>query len=203
MDIKIVNSIPNAKATITKSTDGGYIISITEDEKRVLGNMNPGSVVKLGNREYIVLEHSEDTTAIIAKEFAKKMQFGDNGDYANSNIRKYCNGEFYSELVDAVGEENIIEHTVNLVADDGTGKDKMCKDKVSILTTDLYRRYSEYLPEYGDLWWTVTRVSHNDSRGYSRHVCCVDSFGVLRWNDCGSCRGVRPFCILKSSILVS
>lgn len=102
----------------------------------------------------------------------------------------------------AVGKENIIKHTVNLIADDGTNKGVSCEDNVSILTTGLYRRYREYLPAYGNWWRTATPVSA-DISSVARGVCCVDSDGVLCWNGCGGCNGVRPFCILKSSILVS
>lgn len=88
------------------------------------------------------------------------------------------------------------------IADDGTGKGTVCKDNVSILTTELYRRYREFLPAYGDWWWTAT-PANSDNENYARRVCCVGFYGVLCWSDCGYGCGVRPFCILNSSILLS
>lgn len=202
MNIKIENSIPNIKVTVNQNADGSCSVVLTEVVTKLLKDFAPGSTVKIGNREYIVLEHSKDTTAIITKEFAKKMAFGDSGDYTQSDVRKYCNGEFYDELAAAVGENNIITHTVKLMADDGTGKDISCKDKVSILTADLYRRYREYLPAYGSWWWLATRVTAT-VKDWLRGVCFVGSDGALNWNGCGYCCGVRPFCILNSSISVS
>ena len=158
--------------------------------------------MKIGNREYIVLGHAEETTAVITKDFTKEMEFGQSGDYLTSDVRKYCNGEFYNELVAAVGAENIVKHTVKLVADDGTGKGKTCCDNVSIITTENYRRYREFLKAYGDWWWTATRVTYDDE-DYARRVCCVRSGGVLGWRGGGCCSGVRPFCILNSSVLTS
>lgn len=202
MEIKVINNVPNVKVTVNKSEDGGFAVLLAEDVRTTLGSAEPGSVVKLGNREYIVLGHAAETTAIIAKDFVKEMVFGQSGDYAISDVRKFCNGEFYNELAAAVGADNIIEHTVNLRADDGTGKGKVCKDKVSILTAENYRRYREFLKAYGDWWWTATRVTYDDE-DYARCVCYVDSSGILDWVDCGCCGGVRPFCILNSSVSIS
>lgn len=202
MEIKVINNIPNVKVTVNKSDDGSFAILLAEDKQPTLGEAKPGSVVKIGNREYIVLGHAEETTAVITKDFTKEMEFGQSGDYLTSDVRKYCNGEFYNELVTAVGAENIVKHTVKLVADDGTGKGKTCCDNVSIITTENYRRYREFLKAYGDWWWTATRVTYDDE-DYARFVYYVNSFGVLVWGDCDYCYGVRPFCILNSSVLTS
>lgn len=201
MKINVVNNIPNVKVACDKSDDDSYIIALTEDKRFCLGEAELGSIVKIGNREYIVLEHTEETTAVITKNFTKEMEFGQSGDYLTSDVRKYCNGEFYNELVAAVGTENIVKHTVKLVADDGTGKGKTCCDNVSIITTENYRRYREFLTVYGDWWWTATRVTYDDEY-YARDVCCVSSCGALCRSDCGCCFMVRPFCILNSSVLV-
>lgn len=201
MKINVINNVPNIKVTVNQS-EKGFAILVAEENKKKLGDMKPGSVVKLGEREYIVLGHGAETTAVITKEFATEMAFGSNNDYRKSDVRSYCNGKFYKELAKAVGAENIVQHTVKLTADDGTNKGVICKDNVSILTTELYRRYREYLPAYGNWWWTATPVNSDDS-DYARNVCCVRSNGILSWRDCGYCVGVRPFCILNSSILIS
>lgn len=202
MKINVINNIPKVRVICNENNDGSYTITLKEDKRFYLLEAQLGSIVKIGNREYIVLEHSEETktTAVITKDFATTMKFGKSGDYMTSDVRKYCNGEFYNELVAAVGTENIVKHTVKLVADDGTGKGKTCCDNVSIITTENYRRYREFLKAYGDWWWTATRVTYDD-KNYARSVCCVCSSGFVDWGGC--CYGVRPFCILKSSILVT
>ena len=199
MKIEVQNNIPNVKVSVNQNEDGSLAILLSQ--VNTLGSINPGEIVTIGEREYIVLGHEEETTAVITKDFTKEMKFGENGDYTKSDVRKYCNGEFYNELVVAVGAENIVKHTVKLVADDGTGKGRFVQDNVSIITTENYRRYREFLKAYGDRWWTATRVTYSDE-DYARSVCYVDSDGILDWIDCGGCDGVRPFCILNSSILV-
>ena len=166
-------------------------------------DFNPGSTVKIGDREYIVLGHGKETTAVITKKFAKRLEFGEDGDYTKSNVREYCNGVFYEELAKSVGKDNIIEHTVKLVADDGTGKQNTIKANVSILTAELYRRYREFLPEYGKWWWTATRITANNDIGWTHSLRCINCRGILNWYNCDDCGGVRPYCILNSSILVN
>ena len=183
----------------------GYKVKIVADRPirgKTLGGVKPGDTVTIGKREYIVLGHGEETTAIIAKNPTKSMAFGKDGDYTKSDVRTYCNGEFYKELYKAVGKHNIIPHTVNLVADDGSNKGVTVKDNVSILTNDLYRRYREFIPAIGSSCWTATRVTTLD-KDYARCVCIVDSSGIFIWDDCDCSLGVRPYCILNSSVLVS
>nr|DAO67008.1 MAG TPA: hypothetical protein [Caudoviricetes sp.] len=204
MKINVINNIPKVRVICNENNDGSYTITLKEDKRFYLLEAQLGSIVKIGNREYIVLEHSEETktTAVITKDFAKKMKFGESGSYLTSDVRKYCKGEFYNELVAAVGAENIVRHIVKLVADDNTGESHICWDNVSVITTENYRRYREFLKVYGDWWWTATRVTYDDEY-YARNVCCVGSCGALCWYGCDYYGGVRPFCILKSSILVT
>ena len=201
MEFRIMNNIPNTKAIFKKNEDGVYCIELLEEKKQTLGDMACGRTVKIGNREFIVLHQNGKTTALICKGFAKEMEFGNSGDWQSSDVRAYCNGEFYNELVNAVGAENIVKHTVDLLAQDGTGEGVSCEDNVSLLTLDMYRHYRKYLPNYGKWWWLATRLNADDE-DYARSVCFVHSHGFLFWDDCDVCHGVRPFCILNSSVLV-
>ena len=203
MNINIQNNIPNVDVTLNKSADGSVSILLTEKKVLTLGDIKCGEITKLGGREFYVLGHGAETTAVLVKDSVKRISFGGNGDWRKSDVRSYCNGDFYKELAAAIGAENIVQHTVKLVADDGTGKGISCKDNISILTTELYRRYRECLPAMDESWWTATRVTHDENTGYARGVCCGSSSGVLFWDDCVCSGGVRPFCILNSSILVS
>lgn len=202
MKIKIINNIPNMKIVADKNKENELVLDLTQELGMLLGDVPCGNTVKLGNREYIVLDHNDGTTAVITKQFVKTMTFGENGNYLTSDIRLYCIGDFHQELAEAVGTENIIPHVVNLDADDGTGDHVECTDSISILIRDQYRHYRKFLPAYGEWWWLATRVNA-DNPDYARNVCYVYSYGVLTWYDCGGCSGVRLFCILNSSILVS
>lgn len=202
MKINVTNNLPNVNVTVNQNDDGSLAILLFEKKGKKLGDFKPGETVKFGDREYIVLGHAQETTAVITKDIVKEMEFGKTGDYTKSYVREFCNGEFYKELAKAVGKDNIVPHRVNLMCDDGSNKGVTCKDNISILTTENYRRYREFLPAIGKRYWTATGVTTPD-KDYARSVCFVSSGGVLDWRDCGYCYGVRPFCILNSSILVS
>lgn len=202
MKVNITNNIPNVNVTVNQNDDGSLAILLFEKTGKKLGDVKPGETVKLGNREYIVLGHAEETTAVVTKDIAQIISFGKSWDYSKSYVRDYCNGDFYKELAEVVGKENIVPHRVNLTCDDGSNKGVTCKDNVSILTAENYRRYREYLPALGKSSWTATGVTSR-AKNYARDVCYVGANGVLSRNSCGGVRGVRPFCILNSSIFVS
>ena len=88
------------------------------------------------------------------------------------------------------------------MCDDGSNKNDYVEDFVSILTTEEYRRYRELIPAYEDWWWAASAVTVLDE-DYSRSVCYVSSSGAVDWGDCECTGGVRPFCILNSSIPLS
>lgn len=167
----------------------------------LLKDITPGSEVKLAGLDWIVLEQRGMTTALITKNSVADMEYGDSGDWRTSKIRDYLNGEFYSKLAEDIGAINIFSHTVDLQADDGTGKGEGCIDKISLLTTSAYRQYREFLPGFGRWWWLATRPTYGED--YSRCACCANSGGILNWDGVG-CRGcVRPFCVLNSYTLTA
>lgn len=200
MEINVINNVPNLNVTINQSEDGNFAILLAEEKRKQLGCAELGSVKKIGNHEFIVLEHTELGTAVITKDIVKRMEFGSTGDYTTSIVRSYCISDFYNEMVKAIGEDKIIRHAVDLIADDGTGI-KTIEDSVSVLTTERYRHYRKFMKEMRENWWTATRVTSEVSN-YTGHVCYVRSDGLLSWDGCGWCFGVRPFLILDSSLLV-
>ena len=200
-NIEIKNNVAGLKVTVDNGKSNNIIITIDKQPNGVeLGKIALGKTVKIGSRNYIVLGHGEDTTAVLDSEFVTEMKFGKDGNYAKSDVRKFLNEKYYKKLCKEIGKDNIVQHKVKLAADDGTNKGAICRDYVSLITNDLYRRYTDYIPAYGDWWWTATRVSAMPD--YARYVCYVGSGGMLRWDDCDCCGGVRPFLILKSSILI-
>ena len=170
-----------------------------------LGDMHVGDIVKIGSYEFIVLEHSKETTALIMKDLLKKeVKFGDTADYKTSNVKKVLD-KFAKELSEIIGEDNIIEHTVDLTSLDGLKHYGQTKASASLLTLDLYRRYVDVLDQHklDEYYWLVTPWSV-PAHGWDKTVLCVSPSGFIFSNGCfcGN-SGVRPFCILKSNIFVS
>ena len=209
MKINLINNLPDNINVKVLQDDGicSLIIDDTNEEKkaietRTLGDCGLGEFVKLGDREYVVLGHDVDTTALITNRSATVMSYGSNSNYINSPVREFCNGEFYEELADVVGRENIVPHKVNLMCDDGTNKGMYCEDNVSILTADNYRRYREYITAEDKSSWTATGVS-TICENATDNVCIVGTSGTISNVPFWYNSGVRPFCILNSSVIIS
>ena len=175
--------------------------------KTQLKDVAVGDTFKAGDLEFIVLEHKEHNpgnceTFVILKDFWKTDKFdGSSNDYKESSVRKSLNTEFYALISNAVGSENIVNHTVDLTADDGRTDYGTCEDKVSILTCEMYRKYVYILDKHNPKkWWWLATPYSTKSNDYPLSVRCVLSGGTLNSDYCGCSFGVRPFCILNPSI---
>ena len=159
---------------------------------------------KIDKYEFVVLEHSGDTTAVILKELLfKDEKFGTSNNYKDSHIDKLC-GDFANVISNVIGKGNLIEHTVDLTSDDGLKDYGKIKRKMSLLTTNLYRRYVEILDKYKvNKWWWLATADSTPTHNISKLVKYVSPSGFVFFSDFYNVSGVRPFCILKSNIFVS
>lgn len=173
-------------------------------EQIKLADVAVGEIVKIGKYEFIVLEHSNDTTAVILKDLLfESKEFGKDNNYKASYIDDLC-GDFADEISEIIGKDNLIEHTVDLTSDDGLKDYGKIKRSMSIITTDLYRRYVEILDKYKvKKWWWLATAFSTPKHDPDNWVKCVSPSGFIRDNCCDDIGGVRPFCILNSNIFVS
>ena len=163
-----------------------------------------GEPFKIGDYELVVLEHSKETTAVILKGLLhEEEQFGKTNNFENSNADKLCQ-EFGKKLSAIIGEENLIEHTVDLTSDDGLKDYGSIKRKMSLLTANLYRRYVEILDKHKiKAWWWLATAHSTPTHESSSWVKCVSPGGDFNGYGFNGDNGVRPFCILNSNIFVS
>ena len=169
-----------------------------------LADIPAGETFKLGNHEFIVLEQTGDTTAILRKDLLPTQRFGSDNNFKGSDAGKTCN-KFATELTNIIGEGNIVEHTVDLTSDDGLKDYGTIKCRCSLLTSDLYRRYVDILDKFKpDNWWWLATAHSTKRHENDRWVKCVSPSGFIYYGSyLSNDYGVRPFCILKSTIFVS
>ena len=169
-----------------------------------LSSFTPGEVFEKNGVKYIVCEHFEGgDTAVIRKECLKDdMKFGNTNNWAESNIRKFLNGEYLKNISDDFDQDNILDHEVCLLSLDGYDDYGRTTDKVSVLTIDRYRKYHKFIGNV-DRWnWLSTPDSTPSGTGASS-VQYVVLGGGVDWNFIDDTCGVRPFFLLESSISVS
>lgn len=180
------------------------ICAVQNKGKVKLSDIPEGKTFKIGNHEFVVLEHSGDTTAIIRKDLLHEdIEFGSNNNFSGSYVAAKCD-EFADEITGVVGAENLVEHTVDLTSDDGLKDYGSIKCRCSLLTTNLYRRYVEILDKFKpDRWWWLATAHSTERHGNSNWAKCVSPAGVIDGDDYIYGIGVRPFLFLKSSIFES
>lgn len=171
-----------------------------------LSTLAPGDVFEIGKNDFIVLEQMSFETKVISKDFmAEDIVYDeDSRDYNESNLKKVIEDKIQPIIESEVGENNLVEHTVELTSVDMQHEFDDCKCKVRPITFDEARKYNNLLPnkELDDWWWTCTPWSTAE-RGCKYSIAVVSSAGYIVNFSCDSISGVRPVCILKSNIFVS
>ena len=181
-----------------------------EEEERKnkveLSTLAPGDVFEIGKNDFIVLEQIGAEAKIISKNFmAEDIVYDeDSRDYNESNLKKVIEDKIQPIIESEVGENNLVEHTVELTSVDMQHEFDDCKCKVRPITFDEARKYNNLLPnkELDDWWWTCTPWSTTE-RGWKYGMVVVSSAGNFDYFNCYINYGVRPVCILKSNIFVS
>ena len=178
---------------------------MSENATKRLEELKPGEHFRVGPHQFMVLEQGDGGTSVILNDLLRDgVEFGRTNNYAGSNADKICM-EFADELSFRVGEDNLIDHVVDLTSDDGL-KDYGCVPRrASLLTCEQYRKYVGILDKKRIAkWWWLATAWTTPTHGSSVGCKCVSPSGNICYGGCYYYRsGVRPFCIFKSSIFVS
>ena len=199
-NVNVINKVGKGVNVKVEEINGTTQIVIDIPQAKMdLTLLNPGDVFEMRGVEYIVCEQFEDgTTAVVRKEcLGDTRRFGDNNNWKNSDLRTFLNNEYYNEIKDVFGVENIVDHEVDLLSLDGYDDYGVSTDKVSVMNIDRYRKYHKYIGNTGNWYWLSTPSSTPSGAG-SSFVQYVNVNGYVVWDECDWYRGVRPFFILKS-----
>ena len=105
-----------------------------------IGVLSAGERFDFKGFEWIVLDNNVDggVLAIMASAWNnEEYSFDDDGcnNYAKSSLRR----KLLDELLPVLGEDNLIPHEVDMVADNGDDRYGTVTDRVFILSCDEYR----------------------------------------------------------------
>ena len=175
-------------------------------QKVQLGSLKPGEIFKIGEHDFVVLDHENGITKVISKNFIKKNVVFDNDcrDYNKSNLRKVMEREILPVIAKEVGGSNLVAHTVDLISVDMQKEFEPCECLIRPLTFDEARKYNNLLvnKELDDWYWTCTSWS-TEEREWKYSIAVVSPSGRIFGYGCDCNFGIRPVCILKSNIFVS
>ena len=177
---------------------------LTKTNGRVVpAGLQVGDTFELAGLTWKILEITEKGYACLADRLESSKQFDSScNNWQASDLRNYLNTEFYKQLVDAVGEDNIILFERDLLSMDGQTEYGTCEDKVSLLTVDEYRKHRALIPN-ADYWWRMITPDSTKCNDDTTWVRVVSPSGVINCNDYYCNYVVRPFCIFSSVIFES
>ena len=207
-NINVINNAGNnVNVTINEKDTGIQILidTVHNDQVKLSELTQYDHFLDEDGEEYILCKLFENGTASVLRAdlLDKKMRFGKNNNWAESDWREYLNGEYLEVLEQKFGSDNIVEHKVDLTSMDGFDDYGYTMDKVAIRTFDEFRETSKGVGLADDLEWLAT-PNQTPSRGDAAYVRGVYDGGSVGYCDCNWNRGsVRPFFFLKSSIVVS
>lgn len=163
-----------------------------------------GKTIEAAGINWLVLDKLEKGYFVISADFyGRDREFDDNcNDWKSSDLRNELNTDLRKKIESELGTDSLVEFERNLLSLDGQMEYGTCRDYVSIISVDEYRKYRKLLPNTGKWWWTLTPDSTacNDDDIFVRVVSPSGSIS-LNIYDCSF--GVRPVCIFSSSIFES
>lgn len=171
------------------------------NSKRKIGvEPKAGNQFELAGLKWKILDVLDSGCMCLAEKLEKSMTFDSKcNDWRTSELRQYLNNDFLRKLEKKIGEENIIEFERDLLSADGQKEYEKCKDKVSLLTLDEYRKYRSLIPNEEYYCWLLTPWS-TPCNGYYKWTAVVHPSGYVHGGNCSCCGGVRPVCIFSPSI---
>lgn len=163
-----------------------------------------GKTIEVAGIKWLVLDKLEKGYFAISEDFyGRGREFDDNSnDWKSSDLRNELNTDLRKKIESELGTDSLVEFERNLLSLDGQTEYGTCRDYVSLISVDEYRKYRKLLPNTNKWWWTLTSDStacNNDDI----FVRVVSPFGGIIRDVYDLGGGVRPVCIFSSSIFES
>lgn len=171
-----------------------------------LRELEAGTVFTYGGFRWIKIEGAEGEALALTENVIEDRVFDEKNknNWKTSDLREYLTNDFYELLLEnGANEKDFLIIETDLTADDGLKDYGTSKEYISLLTADLYRKNRHLLKPINNWWWWLA-TPYSCLASYSSNVRCVNSSGVLHYNNVrNGFIGVRPLCNLSSEILVA
>ena len=173
-------------------------------KKKHIGTPEIGKVIELAGMEWLILDKTEKGYFAILNGFDEKERTfdSDSNNWIESKLRHELNTTFRKKITEDLGEDAVVEFDRDLLSLDGQTEYGHCKDKISLLSVDEYRKYRKLLPNTSKWWWLLTPWS-TPVNDYRTTLTVVSPSGYICSSNCSNVVGVRPACIFSSSIFES
>ncbi len=163
-----------------------------------IGVLSAGERFGFKGFEWIVLDNNVDggVLAIMTSAWNNEEYSFDDDDGYNNYAKSSLRRKLLNELLPVLGEDNLIPHEVDLVADNGDDRYGTVTDKVFILSCDEYRKYRKNVPLLPEWMWTCTPWYITNTGG-GHYVRRVGTDGFLYNSGAHYSGGVAPACVFN------
>lgn len=179
-------------------------VSILESNSKRKIDVEPktGNQFELAGLKWKIIDVLDLGCMCLAEKSESTRFDPDINDWRISELRQHLNSDLLEKIENEIGEENVIGFERNLLSVDGQKEYEKCKDKVSMLALDEYRKYRSLIPNEEYYWWLLTPWS-TPCNEYYKWTAVVLPSGYVNYGNCNGSNGVRPVCIFSPSIFES
>lgn len=178
--------------------------------KKTAVSHKPGDIIEIAGKKFVVLDDlspfSEESEGhdllILSLESQGESRFGENNNYAESELRRRT-AAWLDDLLDhGVDPDLIRSRTIDLTTLDGHGEYGTLEVKAAPLTLDEARKYAKVIPNCDDACWLATGWGGPEYFG-ATYALSVHTNGHWSNGHCSSSYGVRPALVISSFLLPS
>lgn len=133
-------------------------VSILESNSKRKIDVEPktGNQFELAGLKWKIIDVLDLGCMCLAEKSESTRFDPDINDWRISELRQHLNSDLLEKIENEIGEENVIGFERNLLSVDGQKEYEKCKDKVSMLALDEYRKYRSLIPNEEYYWWLLT-----------------------------------------------
>lgn len=170
-----------------------------ENQKR-LSEIADGDTFTVADMQWIkFIELGGWVVAITQKPWMRAVFDNETNDFSKSALYADLKTKLLPILEAAVGAENMRVFITDLLAEDGTYRDRYMESKISLPTLDFYRNHRPTFDKYGlvSKFWLATAASEDTAHLMTpgpEYMMLASSFDS---------NYVHPLCIFNSNIFVS
>ena len=178
--------------------------------KKTAVSHKPGDIIEIAGKKFVVLDDlspfSEESEGhdllILSLESQGESRFGENNNYAESELRRRT-AAWLDDLLDhGVDPDLIRSRTIDLTTLDSHGEYGTLEVKAAPLTLDEARKYTKAIPNCDDACWLATGWGGPEYFGATLALY-VSSNGNWDGSSCSDSFGVRPALVISSFLLPS
>lgn len=178
--------------------------------KKTAVSHKPGDIIEIAGKKFVVLDDlspfSEESEGhdllILSLESQGESRFGENNNYAESELRRRT-AAWLDDLLDhGVDPDLIRSRTIDLTTLDGHGEYGTLEVKAAPLTLDEARKYAKVIPNCDDACWLATGWGGPEYFG-ATIALFVGTNGLWYYNGCSLSYGIRPALVISSFLLPS